>query len=385
MYDFFPACTHRQCLNTAMQVQEEFFSWPKKKMSKIPSKGKAPFLPTQKQDRNVYEDSGSDNSDVEVLKGGASVGNRYGPESGRRSDKRKRFESESESDGYRSPPPRRREGRRSPAPQLQDGGYKKAERRERRDQGPGSSRVKRESSGTPEAYYRQRKGYSDNDRKYEQRRGRQHSWYARNSPTRQTARKEEGQGRTHSWKSSPEREEPLQVASRVSDKKKEKVKKPVEVDAFGIPVGTMKDQFQKDITAFVKEMNPCVGYDKQKQRAKDRLQERIYTEYEVHGEADRVDEKYIKKCGTKALITWRHALNKAVDMGEKKPAELKDKFWDELKHIRGSEESKKKSVLMGNQARNRGLRNSTKDKIRHAATVKLVSNCMVYKSGMLRF
>ena len=81
MYDFFPACTHRQCLNTAMQVQEEFFSWPKKKMSKIPSKGKAPFLPTQKQGRNVYEDSGSDNSDIEVLKGGASVGNRYGPES----------------------------------------------------------------------------------------------------------------------------------------------------------------------------------------------------------------------------------------------------------------------------------------------------------------
>jgi hypothetical protein len=103
-------------------------------------------------------------------------------------------------------------------------------------------------------------------------------------------------------------------------------------------------------------MNPCVGYDKQKQKAKDRLPDRIYSEYEVHGEADRVDEKYIKKCGTKALITWRHTLNKAVDMGEKKPLELNVKYWEEFKKIRDTEDSKKKSVQMGNQARNRGLR-----------------------------
>ena len=101
------------------------------------------------------------------------------------------------------------------------------------------------------------------------------------------------------------------------EKKKEKVKKLVEVDALDIPVGTMKDQFHKDINAFVKEMNPCVGYEKQKQQAKDLLHERIYVEYEVHGEVDRVDKKYIKKYRTKALITWRHALNKAMDMGNR--------------------------------------------------------------------
>ena len=134
----------------------------------------------------------------------------------------------------------------------------------------------------------------------------------------------------------------------------------------------MKDQFNKDINAFVKEMNPCVGYEKQRQEAKDRLQDRINAEYEAYGEADRVDERYIKKCGTKALITWQHALNKAMDMGDRKPAELNDKYWEELQRIRRSEESKKKSVLMGNQARNRGLRNSTKEKIRQAATVQLV-------------
>jgi hypothetical protein len=78
------------------------------------------------------------------------------------------------------------------------------------------------------------------------------------------------------------------VRLKAGVRKREKVLKPREVDGLGIPVGMM---------------NPCVGYDKQKQKAKDRLQERIYVEYEVHGEADRVDEKYIKKCGTKALIT----------------------------------------------------------------------------------
>jgi hypothetical protein len=67
-------------------------------------------------------------------------------------------------------------------------------------------------------------------------------------------------------------------------------------------------------------------------------------------------------------------LNKALDTGEGKPPELNIKYWEELKTIRESEESKRKSVQMGNQARNRGLRNSTKEKIRQAAAVKLVSH-----------
>ena len=57
----------------------------------------------------------------------------------------------------------------------------------------------------------------------------------------------------------------------MNEKKKDMVKKPVEVDALGIPIDTMKDQFHKDINAFVKEMNVYVGYEKQKQQAKDQL------------------------------------------------------------------------------------------------------------------
>jgi hypothetical protein len=60
-------------------------------------------------------------------------------------------------------------------------------------------------------------------------------------------------------------------------------------------------------------------------------------------------------------------------MGEKKPPELYSNFWEELKKIREIEDSKKKSVLMGNQAKNRGLKNSTKEKIGQSAVVKLVS------------
>lgn len=104
-------------------------------------------------------------------------------------------------------------------------------------------------------------------------------------------------------KSSPERRNPEHVGGRVSKMKKERVRKPLQVDGFGIPLGTMKDQFHKDVNTFIKELNPCVGYEKQKQCAKDRLLERIYAEYEVHGKADRVDEKYIKKLATKSLIT----------------------------------------------------------------------------------
>jgi hypothetical protein len=357
-----------------MQVIEEFFTRPTRKMAKSRSKPRSPVPSPHKEAKNVYEDSDTDNSDIEILKGGDSGGHRYGGDSGRRQEKRRRTEYDSDRERFRSPPPRRREGRRSPPSRFTEDRYRRKERRERAEEGPSSSRVKKERSITPEGYHRENRGHSGNDRSYEDDRGRQYSWYSWESPRRETPRREDRPRRLHSVKVTPECADADQVRSRVNEKKNGTLKKPVEVDAFGIPVGTMKDQFHRDINAFVKEMNPCLGYEKQKQQAKDRLQDRIYAEYDVHGDADRVDEKYIKKCVTAALITWRHSLNKAVDMGEKKPPELNDRFWEELTQIRKSEASKKKSVFMGNQARNRGLRNSTKDKIRQAAIVKLVSD-----------
>jgi hypothetical protein len=66
-------------------------------------------------------------------------------------------------------------------------------------------------------------------------------------------------------RSSPSRAEAEQVDASLVSRKKDRVKKPIEVDALGIPLGTIKDQFNRDINSFVKEMNPCLGYDKQKQ------------------------------------------------------------------------------------------------------------------------
>lgn len=103
----------------------------------------------------------------------------------------------------------------------------------------------------------------------------------------------------------------------------------------------------------------------------------IYSEYEVHGEANRVDERYIKKWRTKALITWRHTLNKVVDMREKKPPKLNVIYWKELKKIRETKDSNRRFVQMENQARDRGLRNSTKEKIWQAVLLKSVSSSLI--------
>lgn len=51
--------------------------------------------------------------------------------------------------------------------------------------------------------------------------------------------------------------------------KKEKILKPIQVDGLGNLVGLVKEQLSKDITAFVKEINSCVGYEKQRQQAND--------------------------------------------------------------------------------------------------------------------
>ena len=88
-----------------MQVSEEFFSWPKKKMAKNQSKAKSPMLLHQKEDQNVYEDSDIDNSDIEILKGKDSISHRYGKDSEQRLEKRRRFNYDSDIDHFKSPPP----------------------------------------------------------------------------------------------------------------------------------------------------------------------------------------------------------------------------------------------------------------------------------------
>ena len=341
-------------------------------MAKKRSTDKSPTKLTSRATRNVYEDSDSDRSEEGGHRSRDGRGSAYDNDTAWRTDRRRGDYYGSEGSPYRSTGPDRRRERNSPHAAVHEEYYGRTGRRDHHHEGP--SRLRRHRSPTPDMSFREsrvRSGFQG--REYDEREGRQYSRKETYSTPRRSPTSADQLKRRKRATSSPSRIVGVDLRPGVRGVKKEKILKPIEVDGLGIPVGMMKEQFSRDINYFVKDMNPCVGYEKQKQQAKDRLQDRIYGEYEVHGEANHVDEKYIKKCATKSLITWRHALNKALDTGEGKPPELKQKYWEELERIRESEESKLKSKQMGNQARNRGLRNSTKEKIKQATLVKLVS------------
>ena len=177
-------------------------------MLKNQSKGKSIVLVHQKEAQNVYEDNDSDNNDFELLKGGNSVGHRYKEDSRWRSEKRRRFNNDSDTDRYKSPPPHQCEGRRSLPVVFNDDSYRRRERRQRPEEGPGISRVRRERSVMPEAYHHDSRGHSGKDRLYKECTGQQYSWYSRDSPIRQTPCREERRGCTQSSKISLERPEP---------------------------------------------------------------------------------------------------------------------------------------------------------------------------------
>ena len=150
-----------------MQVSEQFFSRPKRTMMKNKGKASSPVLLHEKEARNVYEDSEIENNDVEILKSWDIGSHRYRDDCGRRVEKRRRYNYDSDVERYRSPPPRGREGRRSPPARFTDNSYRRRERPDRLDDGPGSSRVKRERSLTLEEYNHDSRGHSENGRYYE--------------------------------------------------------------------------------------------------------------------------------------------------------------------------------------------------------------------------
>jgi hypothetical protein len=345
-------------------------------MGKKKSTEEAPVWPLRRPADNVYEDSDSDKGMAAKLLGTAENREDRAFDNERRSWKRRKEDNYEDVHVSGSPRTQRWYDRRSSPPAADDDYYHRKENRPKAFNSAGTSTGRRHRSQTPEGSWRASREVRGYDRDVQYLRRATYSRYGDDSPRRPNPGNDDLQIVDASDRMSPQRGHGRHVAGRVTGRKQEKMKKPIEVDALGIPFGTMKDQFVKDISAFVKEMNPSLGFDKQKQKAKDCLHERINSEYEVQGDADRVDEKYIKKSGTKALITWRHSLNKAVDLGENKPPELSAAFWEELTEIRKTEASKKKSAQMGNQARNRGLRNSTKEKIRQSASLKLVSHSL---------
>ena len=328
---------------------------------------------TLKSTKNVYEDFDSERSDQEVFRSRDGRGSGFENDAGRRKVRKRGDDYSSDDFPYNSPRRDLLRDRRSPHGGVHEDYYGRRGRPDRHQDGRNIPRYGRDRSPPAETSYRESRVRHGQGRRYDSLEGRHFTWQDTYSLTRRSLASDDRRGRMKRSRSTPLQVDAEEMRGRSGARKRKIVKKPVQLDALGIPMGLMKDQFSKDINSFVKDMNPCIGYEKQKQKAKDRLHDRIYDDYEVHGEVDKVDEKYIKKCATKALITWQHTLNKALDTGDGKPPELSMKYWEELQRIRESEASKRKSQQMGNQVRKRGLRNTTKEKLKQAAVVKLVS------------
>jgi hypothetical protein len=52
---------------------------------------------------------------------------------------------------------------------------------------------------------------------------------------------------------------------------------------------------QKDIAAFVRELDPLVQWESQPDDSRKGLEDRIYADYHCYGESSRVAEKYLKR------------------------------------------------------------------------------------------
>jgi hypothetical protein len=78
----------------------------------------------------------------------------------------------------------------------------------------------------------------------------------------------------------------------VTEKEEVQKRRYMELDKNGKPRGKMADLMKHDVQAFTKELDPNVGWDKQKEEAKRRLKQRFYAQYELGGNCDMIGEKY---------------------------------------------------------------------------------------------
>jgi hypothetical protein len=147
----------------------------------------------------------------------------------------------------------------------------------------------------------------------------------------------------------------------------------VHLDSKGEPTRKYADLFRADIVSFSKELDPGPNWDGQTQESRNRLQDRIRNEWVFIGEGKRLSEKWLKSEVGKALINFRHRMEKLIDAGESKPPEMRKEFWDNLVKKRGTRDWKNLSETMVNVARHRGVRNKTRLRIEKSELIRLVS------------
>jgi hypothetical protein len=155
-------------------------------------------------------------------------------------------------------------------------------------------------------------------------------------------------------------------------KKEFEPKQLIQVDASGKPVGKMYATFRSDIATFAKELDPSKSYEGQTQDARDRLEDRIYTEWELYGDSTKVSKKWLKTEAGKALINNRFTLGRLILAREDKPPEINKQHWDDLVKMRNKPSWLAKSKTMASIAKKRGVRNSTHVKVEHTVSNRLV-------------
>lgn len=210
-------------------------------MAKKRSADRSPMKVTSRGPMNVYEDSDSDKSEEIIVRGREKRGSAVEHDGSWRRERNRGDDYDSDDMRYRSPREDRRQRFRSPPRGVHDEYYARGRCHDRNNEGPGSSRVRRERSPTGEMSYRDSGGRSGQCKDYDERDGRKYSWKDLYSTSRRSPNTEDRHGRMNRGRSSPYRPQAEEVRLKSRVRKRKKVLKPIQVDGLGIPVGLMKD------------------------------------------------------------------------------------------------------------------------------------------------
>lgn len=124
------------------------------------------------------------------------------------------------------------------------------------------------------------------------------------------------------------------------------LKRLVELYVKGLPVGKMLLPFKADVQSFARSMDPNVGYLEQTDETKEHLMQHLKDMYEYYSGEDKVSKAWVKIIVGKALIKYRHELMKLIDVDAKKPHNILEEHWQNLKRKRGTKYAQMRSKAM---------------------------------------
>ena len=233
-------------------------------MVKKKSPDRSPMKLTSRATKNVYKDSDNDKSEEVVCWSRDGRGSGFDNNAAWHTNRKRGDDYGSDNIPYCSPVQDRWQERKSPHGGVHEDYYGRIGHLDCHHEGPSNSRLRRDRSPTLDMSYWESQVYTGQGRGYDDREGRQYLWRETYFPTRRSPTTHDWRGCMKRARSSPSRPVANDLWPRSRGIKREKILKPIQVDGLGISVEMMKEQFSKEINSFVKEMNPCVGYEKQK-------------------------------------------------------------------------------------------------------------------------